>query len=54
MSKDFEEMAKMSFEEHLRQRGEKYKCTSCGIINESVGGAPPRCIKCENTKFFKV
>jgi rubrerythrin len=54
MSKDFEEMARMSFEDNLRQRGEKYKCASCGIINESMSGAPQRCIKCENTKFFKI
>ena len=33
---------------------EKYKCTSCGIINESDGGAPSRCVKCENTKFYRL
>ncbi len=33
---------------------EKYKCTNCGIINESDGEAPSHCVKCENTKFYKI
>lgn len=53
--KDMEEMAQMSFEEHFNNsKVEKYKCANCGIINETGGGAPKHCIKCDNSKFYKI
>lgn len=31
-----------------------YKCSACGVIHESVDGAPKYCVKCDNDKFYKV
>lgn len=33
---------------------EKYKCANCGLINETSGGAPKNCVKCDNGKFYKL
>lgn len=51
---EMEEMAKLSFEEIMQQSGDKYKCSNCGIVNECNGVPPAKCIKCENTKFYKI
>lgn len=51
---DMEEMTKFNSGNKEKRRAERFRCTNCGIINESSGGAPSHCIKCENTKFFKL
>lgn len=32
----------------------RYKCTNCGLINESEGTAPKNCNKCDNTRFIRL
>ena len=45
---------KFSFETMMSEEYEKYRCANCGVINESKNGMPKHCIKCDNTKFYKL
>ncbi len=37
-----------------RYKGTRYKCTNCGLINETEGAAPENCVKCDNARFIRL
>lgn len=52
--KERENNEKFSFEILDNSGYDKYRCANCGVINESKDGMPQHCIKCDNTRFYKV
>lgn len=36
------------------QKATMYRCSACGVVQESGGNPPSACVKCDNEKFYRV